>query len=329
MMYSQLASIKTTGAKTIAVGTRYHPRDIYSVIQDRVIEIYEDGEIIDRKPLYSVFQKVVEENGEFLWPKQMRPDGRYFGFDDNELARKRAEYIDTTQFFAQYYNNPNNPENARIKKENFQYYDRKHLHQTNGRWMMKDRRLNIFAAVDFAFSLAKKADFTAIVVIGVDEDRNYYVVDIDRFKTQSIKEYFDHILDLYSKWGFRKLRAEVTVAQEVIVEDLKQNYIVPNGLALSIDKFRPTRHEGTKQERLMAVLEPRYSNKQVWHYKGGYCQVLEEELSMEHPPHDDVIDALTAAIDVSVPPARTGYSRLKRDRKANVLYHPKWGGVRA
>lgn len=323
MMYSQLASIKTTGARTVAVGTRYHPKDIYAVIQDRQVEIFKDGEIIDKRPLYDVFQKVVEEDGEYLWPKMMRKDGRYFGFDDNELALKRAEYIDTTQYYAQYYNNPNDPSNSKISPDKFQYYDRARLQQRDGRWYYGDKRLNVFAAIDFAFSLSKAADYTALVTVGMDCDRNYYVLDIARFKTKSIKTYFDHILHSHSKWGFRKLRAEVTVAQEVIVEDLKQNYIVPNGLMLSIDKYRPSRAQGSKDERMLATLEPRYSNGQMWHYKGGNCQVLEEELMMEHPPHDDVIDAMTAAVDIAVPPARTGFNR----RKDNVVYSSRFGGV--
>lgn len=324
-MYSQLASIKTTGGKTTAVGTRYHPRDLYATLLERILDVYKDGELVERKPLYEVFQRVVEEDGEFLWPKEMRNDGRSFGFDENELAKKRAEYIDSAQFFAQYYNNPNDPGNARISPTKFQYYDRKFLEQIDGIWTYKGTRLNVFAAIDFAFSLAKKADYTSIVVVGVDEDKQYYILDIDRFKTNSIKEYFEHILDLHEKWEFRKLRAEVTVAQEVIVESLKNEYIVPNGLVLSIDAFRPNRHEGTKEERMQATLSPRYDNLQIWHYKGGNCQILEEELKLQHPPHDDIADALTAAIDVAVAPTKRGWSG--RTKKRNVVYHPRFGGI--
>lgn len=326
-LYSQLSSIKNADSRTIAVGTRYHPKDLYATIQETMLDIWKDGDIVDRVPLYSVFQRVVEEELEFLWPKQMRKDGRYFGFDENILALKRAEYLDKTQFYAQYYNNPNDPDNSRINPENFQYYDRKHLVHDGGRWYVRNRRLNVFAAMDFAFSLRKTADYTSIVVIGVDSDRQYYVLDVARFKTQAIKDYYDELLLLYEKWGFRKVRAEVSVAQEVIVEDLKQNYIVPNGLLLTVDKHKPNRHEGSKEERIRAVLEPRYDNKQIWHYKGGHCQTLEEELVMENPPHDDLIDALTSAIDVSTPPARTGYTR--QQRTGNVIYNSRFGGVSA
>ena len=178
-MYSQLASIKTTGARTLAVGTRYHPKDLYATIMTRTVEVFDDdGELIDKKPLYEVFQRVVEEDGEFLWPKMIRDDGRYFGFDHNELAKKRAEYIDTTQYYAQYYNNPNDPSNAKISSEFFQYYDRNKLEVANGYWIYNDERLNVFAAVDFAFSTNTKADYTAITVVGVDAYKNYFVLHL-------------------------------------------------------------------------------------------------------------------------------------------------------
>ena len=324
-MYSQLASIKNTGAKTTVVGTRYHPKDLYKTLLDTDLEIYSEGELIEKRPLYTVFQRVVEESGEFLWPKQMRADGRLFGFDMNELAKKKAEYIDKTQFYAQYYNNPNDPTSHNIDSSKFQYYDRKFLEQVNGHWFYKEVRLNVVAAIDFAFSLAKTADYTAIVVLGVDSQHNYYVLAIERFKTQSIGTYFEKLMKLHNYWGFRKLRAEVTVAQEVIVEDLKRNYIRPNGLSLSVDSYRPSRNEGTKQERMEATLGPKYDNQQMWHYRGGNCSLLEEELKYKYPPHDDIEDALTAAVDVAVAPSRMlgrSYST-----STNVVTHPRFGGT--
>ncbi len=160
---------------------------------------------------------------------------------------------------------------------------------------------------NFAFSLRKKADYTALVTIGVDHQGNYYVLDIDRFKTDRIVDYYDHIVKAWEKWGFRKIRAEVTVAQQTIVKELKESYLKPNGIPLSIDEFRPTRSLGDKYERVAAVLEPKYDNMQIWHYKGGNCQSLEEELVMAHPPHDDIKDALANAISIAIiPKNKTG-----------------------
>ena len=329
-IYSQLASIETTGAKEIVVGTRYHPADLYKTLKELHESVFdENDELVGEEPIYEVFEKVVESDGVFLWPKESREDGKAFGFNLKELARKKAKYIDRTQFYAQYYNNPNDIETEKISRDKFQYYEPKLLRQEGASWYYKDSRLNLFAAIDFAFSLSKKADYTAIVVIGVDSGNNTYVLDIDRFKTDGkISIYFKHIADSYSKWEFKKLRAEVTVAQAAIVKELKENYLPQYGLPIKIDEYRPNRHEGNKEERLAATLEPRYDNLQMFHFKSGNCFLLEEELIMAHPPHDDIKDALAAAIDIAKPPkgANTWGSAQNMYGK-QLKFNSKFGGV--
>ena len=324
-MYSQLASIKNPGAETLVVGTRYHAHDLYDTLINIMEDVYDDeDEFIGKQNTYEVMERVVEKEGVFLWPKTMREDGKFFGFDRRALERIRAEYVDTAQFYSQYYNNPNDPDNARISRDKIQYYDAKFIKQKEGNWYFKDRRLNVFAAIDFAFSLSNKADYTAIVVIGIDSDKNIYVLDIDRFRTDRISIYFNRLLRMHQKWEFRKLRAEVTVAQAAIVKELKEAYIKPNGVLLSIDEFRPSKALGSKEERMAATLEPRYDNLSVWHYRGGNCTLLEEELINNKPAHDDIMDALTAAIDIAVAPK--SYKSL--DKKNNIIYHSRFGGVK-
>jgi phage terminase large subunit-like protein len=330
LQYSYLASIEGAYSEQLIVGTRYHPQDLYSSLLEAKVELFDsEGTLTGEDPLYEVFERQVEDRGdgtgEFLWPRQRTKDGREFGFNVEILARKRAQYRENiADYYAQYYNDPNHVSAGGIPRSAFQYYDKAFLSRSNGYWYYKQTRLNVFAAIDFAFSLAKRSDYTAVAVVGVDGNQNYYVLEISRFKAQEISEYFKEILNLHRKWDFRKLRAEVTAAQEVIVKDLKQNYIRVHGLALSIDEYRPTRNEGTKMERINAILRPKYDNHQVWHYQGGNCQVLEEELVVLKPPHDDCKDALASAIDVSYPPSIMVGNPMN---SAKVMTHSRFGGI--
>ena len=326
--YSLLASIEGADARQWVVGTRYHPLDLYQEMMDIKVDQYDsEGEIIDVDPLYEKFERQVESRGdgtgEFIWPQQIRQDGKRFGFTPEILARKRAQYLDKTQFRAQYYNDPNSIDDTPIDPDSFQYYELGHVKQKDGYWHVRDRRLNVFAAVDFAYTLGKRSDYTCIVVVGIDSDLNYYILEVDRFKTDKISEYFNHILRMYEKWEFRKIRAEVTAAQSVIVKDLKENYIRPYGLALSVEEFKPSRLQGSKEERVQAILEPRYDNRQIWHYKGGNIQILEEELISRNPAHDDVKDTLATCIDMCVAPVGIRH-RTKTD---NVIFNTRFGGV--
>lgn len=326
--YSLLSSIEGTDSQEWVVGTRYHPKDLYSELLQMKEEVFdEEGEIVDETPIYEIFERQVEDRGDgtgqFLWPRQQRGDGKWFGFDAKILAKKRGQYLDRTQFRAQYYNDPNDPGELRIDRGKFQYYEPKFLNHEGTTWTYRGYRLNVVASVDFSYTATKRSDYTAIVVIGLDAANNVYVLDIDRFKTSKISDYFKHILDLHTKWDFRKLGAEVTSGQKAIVEELKDSYIKPNGLALSVQEIKHSRYEGTKEERISAILEPRYENLQMWHYRGGNCQILEDEIVDDHPAHDDVIDALASAISIGTPPSG-GYQQA---RASNIIYHPKFGGV--
>ncbi len=328
--YSYLSSIETVNAREWVVGTRYHPKDLYSSLLEMEIDEYDENG--DKKASTSLFESkeypvetAGDGSGQFLWPKQRRADGKWFGFDADILATKRAQYLNKIHFRAQYYNDPHDVDNSPIQRDLFQYYDQNYLAKRDHHWFFKRERLNVCAAVDFAYSTGKKSDYTSIIVLGTDSFHNYYILEIDRFKTDKVSEYFNHILKLYDKWGFRKIRCEVSVAQKVIVEDLKENYIRRNGLSLSIDEYRPSRWQGSKEERIFSVLEPRYANKQIWHYPSGNCQVLEEELIYSNPAHDDVKDALASVIDFAVPPI--DYYRMSKTKIPEFTYHSRWGGV--
>lgn len=333
--YSFLASIEGANAQEWIVGTRYHPLDLYNDLISKEISKYDmtTGNLLGSEELYEVFQRQVEDRGDgtgqFLWPRQQRGDGKWFGFDFDILEKKKAQYLDLTQFRAQYYNDPNDIANSAITRDLFQYYEPHQLKRMEGKWYIQGQRLNVFAAVDFAFSLNKLADYTSIVIVGVAADNVYYILEIDRFKTNKISEYFEHILKAHQKWDFRKIRAEVTSAQEVIVKALKEDYIRPYGLALVVDEYRPNRYQGSKEERCNAILQPRYHNHQVFHYKGGYCQTLEEELILQNPPHDDIKDCLAACIDICVAPSGMGFVGMRRNEMLKKLTHSRFGGLSA
>ena len=324
---SQFTSIRNAGGFTMACGTRYHPSDIYQVWRDQKFEEFdEDFNVVGMAPVWEIREYKVEEDMIFSWPRAVRSDGKAFGFDPAILARTKAEYSDKSQFYAQYYNDPNDKGSNRIQRDRFVYGDRRHLTEQGGKWLYKRDKLNVYASIDFAFSLNKKADYTAVVVIGVDSENHIYVLDIDRFKTDKINDYFKSIATLHSKWNFKKLRAEVTVAQAVIARDLKDR-IREEGLRLSIDEYRPSRHEGRKEERIAAALEHRYENQDVIHFKGGYTDILEEELVLSRPAHDDVKDALASVVEIAIKPK----SLRNRDELMNNVINigsSRFGGLR-
>lgn len=325
---SYLASIAAAESQLWACGTRYHPLDLYADMESTDVDIFdEDGSIVNTEKLYEIFERKVEDKGDgtgkFLWPRAQREDGKWFGFNREILAKKKAQYHDLTKFRSQYYNDPNDIESSGIRPDMFQYFNRELLTQSSGHWLYKDKRINIAAAMDLAYSLNKKADYTTIAVVGVDSANNYYVLDLERFKTTEIAEYFNRILRMHVKWDFRKLRMETTAAQEVIVKSLRNDYIKVHGLSLAIDERRPLKD---KQEWIDGVLQSKYNNRQMWHVHGGNWQILEEELILQHPPHDDLKDAVANAVDLLLPPANNAGAQQRRTGPTFTAKPVRFGG---
>lgn len=326
--YSFYNSILNPGGFCAAVGTRYHGGDIYNTMKEESYELYgDDGiEIIGVQPAWDILEEQVETDGVFIWPATRDKDAdKVFGFNNQILARIRASYTSQAAFKSQYYNNPNSGDEDRIDRSKFQYWNQRLLEQKNGYWYYNDRRLNLFTAIDFAYSNNKRSDNSAIVVIGMDYAKNIYVLDMVQFKTTNMGRYIDEIKLLHSKWEFRRMRAETSAAQQVIVGTVKEAFR-DAGLPISIEEFKPTRHDGAKEARMAAVLEPVYEEGRVLHPKHGLVNILEDQLVQERPSRDDLKDALANAIATAFPPKQLkeqDASRNKLQRRAG-----RFGGVR-
>ena len=335
------SSILNPGGWIKAVGTRYHPDDAYSNMINATIPVWneDDQDFTDQIPTWDVMEKVVEDSpnrsgvGNYLWPRAESPhDGKSYGFDLRELAKIKADYVShqgLVHFFSQYYNDPNDIGTQRIKRDTFQYYDPKYISIRNDRVYFKNERLNVFAAMDVAWTTEDRSDYTAIAVIGVDSDGFIYILDLDRFRTSDFLTYYERVTALQSRWFFRRLLVETNAAGSFVAQEI-ENHVRRNGGSLVVDKRAATSRTGDKYESWAAILEPRYHSKSVFHNRGGLTETLEEELVTAKPRHDDLKDALCAAISISHPPAArkpVDYERIQEQHN-NVVYGRFGGRVR-
>ena len=327
---AQAASIMSADSSMFVVGTRYHPKDAYQIMMDMSYdnpEENEEGELITSEvPMFQVMMDNVEYDGEFLWPRQQRNDGKYFGFNPTVLAKKRAVYEATgeiTQFYAQYYNDPNDKSTAPISRDLFKYYKKEEVEYVAGLWTVMGRPVWMYAAIDMAASTKDSADYTVITVGAIDEDGNRYVVDIDRFKSSKTSEILQHIRNMYERFMFKKLRIEAVAGFRLVAQDLADR-LTEMGIRIPIDLYIPPNAQG-KFARVNGILEPLYQTGAIYHYRGGNCQILEDELVSVNPSHDDTKDSWAMCIDLMVKPIQ------KRNKpSSNVLkFHSRFGGVAA
>lgn len=327
-----MSSILTTDGMEWAVGTRYHPKDHYQDMIDMVEEEYDDNDqMIGTRKVYSIHERQVETNGSFLWPRQARAsDGKMFGFDLRQLARKKAKYAkDMRNFFCQYYNDPNAINDGGIDKSMFLYYDQERIVKKRGKWYYGKKQLTVVGCQDFAYSVRTGSDWTCFIVLGIDIDKNIYVLDIDRYQTKKPSVYWKHTEAMYIKWGFRWVKAEAVAAQAVIIEALKE-YAEQEATPIRFKSYKPGSHDGSKEERIAQTLEPLYESGRMYHARGGNWLLLEEELENDRPPHDDIKDTLHIGVsfDKLKPPPPEDDSRTRDVRTS--LYdgagHSRFGG---
>jgi len=307
------SSILNPGGWIKAVGTRYHPDDAYQSMVDAKTPIWNEElqDYIGEEKTWHVMEHVVEDSpnrsgvGTYLWPRTQSPlDDKWYGFNPRELARIRADYTahsGLVNFYAQYYNDPNDVGTERIHRDKFQYYDPKNILVRDGKVFYKSKQLKVYAAMDVAWSEAAKSDFTAIAVVGVDSDNFVYVLGLDRFRTSDFLVYYERIAALYRDWFFKDLIVETNAAGSLVAQEVEK-FIRRDGISLSVQRRAANHRTHNKDERWAAVLEPRYNSKGVFHSRGGLTEVLEEELISARPRNDDLKDALCAAISISKPP---------------------------
>ena len=334
---SQFASIKNPGAETKAVGTRYHPMDIYEQFKNARRKIWNEdfygkgqGDFDGEEDLWEIKEYIAETardmTGDYLWPRTISAyDGRPYGFNPQVLATIQSQYFalgENAQFYAQYYNDPNDPSSEKVSRDSFQFYKRENVKFNDGAYWINGKKLAVTAAMDVAWTVNKTSDYTAIAVIGVDWENNIYVLALDRFKTQDYSIYYEHIVGLYNEWGFRKLHIETNAGGHLVANEMKR-LLRQNGAALVVQGKAATGNEGKKEEKHCAILLPRIKNGSMFFYKGGLTPVAIEEIVLERPPHDDLKDVLTAAISEGMAPARP---RQGTDSKNVIKFNRRFGG---
>lgn len=308
------SSILNPGGWVKGVGTRYHPEDAYQSMIDSVTPIWnpdiEDYEGEERT--WDVMEHVVEDSpnrsgtGRYLWPRTESPhDGKRYGFDPRELARIKADYIahgSLVNFYSQYYNDPNDVGTERIGRDKFQYYEERHITVRDNKVFYKDKRLNVYAGMDVAWSEGSRADYTALAVVGVDSDGFFYILALDRFRTSDFLVYYERVQALQHQFPFRRLLVETNAAGSLVAQEIEK-FIRRDGMPLVVDRRAANRKADGKAEHWATVLEPKYNSKSVFHTRGGFTPILEEELVSAKPRYDDLKDAVCAAMSIAVPPA--------------------------
>jgi predicted phage terminase large subunit-like protein len=213
------------------------------------------------------YKKAIQDDGTLLFPERLTQE-----FLDN-ARRTQGSYI-----FANQYQNEIVPDGGTpFQKAWVKYYDK-----------IPDKVYN-FAFIDPALSEQEGSDYTACVVISVDENKNWYIRTANRYKITPT-ELVDLAFRVCKEQKLMALGIEDVAYQKALLymldEEMKRRKeIIPvTGIHPGTDK--------TKEARIMGLV-PRFEWGYTYLKKGLYD--LEMELStFPRGKHDDLLDALSS-----------------------------------
>lgn len=249
------------------VGTRYHYDDLYGHLAQN--ELKGHVQVIP----------ALDKHGRSPWPSKYPP--KWFAG-----KRKAAGII---IFNAQY-----QCDTEAMKGEVFQYDD---CQQIDGSDIPSD--LAIFMGVDLAISQKNTSDKFAIVVVGMDLAKNYYVLDYYenhlRFKTQTKK-----IIEYHKKWDPVRCGIETNAYQEAQYQNLQDDE--EDGADL---RLKPVVTDTDKMVRAWK-LSSLFEDKRMFFIKGKMNLLIEHLVLFPNYDFMDLFDGLDIAVRVS---------KMKRKRK--------------
>lgn len=270
----------------ILMGTRWHDSDLYGFVMDPGNRIIENYLVMIKR----AFEGNIMTGEDFvaLWP------GKYNLKNLQSILREEG----WAHFSSQYCNDPVPEENATFKRTWFRYHTSDDL---------RGKVMNKFLLIDPAISLTKEADYTAMIVVGIDEWNNIFILDILRAKL-SPNDIINEIFRMNNNWRVADVAIEQVAFQKVLGYSLRDDPRFKKN-PFHITELKP--NDRTKDQRIKG-LQPVYENGKVFHNKQLVNNIyLEDELiRFPRSTHDDIIDALSYALDIIFPAKqkKTGYN---------------------
>ena len=250
----------------LIIGTRWSYYELYSWIQEKF------GEEID---VY--IRGAYKDDGSLYFPELLSEEKL------TELKGLQGSYI----FSSFYLNNPVDEASALIKKSQIKYWGEGDA--------MLPAKLNVIAVCDPAVSQAETADESSIVVVGVDTDNNWWVLEV-RSGQWTTFELIEQLFAVHAQWKPITMTLEVIgQAQGIMLpihdeEDRRKIY-----LPLMEITSRP---QVRKEIRIRSVLQPRFERGKVF-IKRDMFDLEEQIIHFPRSKRDDMIDALTDVEDIA------------------------------
>jgi predicted phage terminase large subunit-like protein len=277
-----MVNLLEPGGTLIDIGTRWHLDDTFSEIFEKEARYYD------------VMVRKVVENGTIIFPKHFSKKFNPITKDwvsvptENcmDYIQHLKESMPMDEYLAQYENNPISPENQIFKEEMFKY------------WNKRPEGLYVGMAVDLAISQRTEADYTAMVVLGMDSKWDIFVLDYMRGHW-GVSDIVKNVFDMQERWKPNTVGMETNGFQRTLKLSCEDE-MRRRKKYFPIEEIR-TGPDQSKINRIKS-LEPFYRQGKVSHAFWMKGKDFEGELlTFPKGKHDDIIDAVSMALPLMSP----------------------------
>ncbi len=214
-----------------------------------------------------------------------------------KLESKKREFIEAglvNKFAQEYMNDARDLSSAAFKTDRIQYHDGVFKSMDNYTYLVIRNEaipINVYMGVDIAATATQQSDFQVIMVIGVDSNKNRYVLEYyrERIPTFDLPQ---EIIKMSKKYSpVRRVTIETVAAQEMVRDMVTR-------MASSDRKLIPGIFKGVKPppgikkaDRLETSLGPIVNSKKLY-IRREMTELVDEMFEHPVPKNDDLMDAL-------------------------------------
>lgn len=287
LLQSGIPSVDSHHGKVVVIGTPLHERCMVLLLK----------QMKSWRCVHYKYINIDKDGKEYsLWPEMRSLETLHAIKEDHDNIGRLSV------FYKEYQCEVIGDEAQLFSKKDILYYNGEYENGTiklfnDDGSLQKIIDINVFMGVDPASSTSANADFTAIVAVGVDRDKNRYVLPYFRGRVTPLVV-ADKVIELYNKYKPERTRIETVGYQEMLREYVREKSM-EQGISISGLESKET-PRGAKSNRIESM-QPYFKTNKIFILQT--MKELEDELLLyPRSKHDDLLDALYYACKMNFIP---------------------------
>ena len=167
--------------------------------------------------------------------------------------------------------------------------------------------INVGVGVDLAISVSSTADFTVVLALGTDFEGKKYLLHYERIKTNRMNKIINTIFDVSNKYHANTVCIETVQFQQIIATEFRDQMSV-RGCHFGILERNP---RNSKDSRIKS-LQPIFA-KGAFFQRSWMKDLRGELFAFPNAAHDDILDSIWLANEVSHPPEMQSFAEIRSD----------------